>query len=528
MEVSPEPLQSELDTLSKLCGDVVKVGFEYLAVIRSHWESSQLPLPQRREAIEKFAEEMAEEKEEALEQFVRKTEDAMKEERKEEKRRIREKEREERRRKRREERAREKEKEKEEKEKEKDEKEKEKDEMEVEKEKEKEKEMEMKMEMKMETEMEKLQLDKIEHFGSNERIQKERADENDLSDDSLDSNDAVDRSRISNPSFETSPRDQTNHFTDSSTPSNNLIDKDKLHTDIHAFFESYSLLPSDLVNMATELDSILENGHTEHETHRILKEESWQLQGILNRVAFNRNVIQTCAQQLIHRIQSYHNQDVELVMKNYVAKRLIMKGKEASEATVCMSFSFLLAELASRDSLFVNMIMGQLYKECPLIRLEASKLDSLSAEKFEPAMMQHSMMIRLFAGLFVFNPRLFPIEFAWKWVLLFIRLVDCEQFLEAPQNIEAFVETCGFLLQRDEARFTDMLRHIRELTIPNLKDLPSFTSGSIARLKILVSNQHMFTDLYTKNLSSVCSQTIHSLHKSKSSCPVSVSCSVTP
>ena len=73
MEVSPEPLQSELDTLSKLCGDVVKVGFEYLAVIRSRWESSQLPLPQRREAIEKFAEEMAEEKEEALEQFVRKT-----------------------------------------------------------------------------------------------------------------------------------------------------------------------------------------------------------------------------------------------------------------------------------------------------------------------------------------------------------------------------------------------------------------------------------------------------------------------
>ena len=61
MEVSPEPLQSELDTLSKLCGDVVKVGFEYLAVIRSRWESSQLPLPQRREAIEKFAEEMAEE-----------------------------------------------------------------------------------------------------------------------------------------------------------------------------------------------------------------------------------------------------------------------------------------------------------------------------------------------------------------------------------------------------------------------------------------------------------------------------------
>ena len=199
-----------------------------------------------------------------------------------------------------------------------------------------------------------------------------------------------------------------------------------------------------------------------------------------------------------------------------------------SSYRLCMSFSFLLAELASLDSLFVNMIMGQLYKECPLIRLEASNLDSLSAEKFEPAMMQHSMMIRLFAGLFLFNPRLFPIEFAWKWILLFIQLADCEQFLEAPQNIEAFLETCGYLLQKEETKFTNLLRHIRELTIPNLKDLPSFTSGSIARLKILVSNQHTFTDLYTKNLSSVYSQTFHSLHKSISSCPVSVSRSNIP
>ena len=535
VEVCPEPLQSGLDTLSKLCGDVVKVEFEYLAAIRSRWESSQLPLPERKKEMERFAEEMAETKEETLEQFVKKTEDTMREKRKEEKRRTREKEREERRRKRQEEREKEKE-EKEEREKEKEEEEEKKEEREKEKE-EKEKERE-KEEKEIEIEMEKLQLEKLQlekpkldeinSFGSNERIQKERSAEIDSNDDSLDSDDVVDGSRTSIPSFETNPRDQMNHFTHSSTPSNNLIDKNKLKTQIHTFFESYSLLPSDLVNMATELDSILENGHTEHETHRILKEESWQLQGILNRVAFNRNVIQTCAQQLIHRIQSYHNQDVELVMKNYVAKRLIMKGKDASEATVCMSFSFLLAELASLDSLFVNMIMGQLYKECPLIRLEASNLDSLSAEKFEPAMMQHSMMIRLFAGLFLFNPRLFPIEFAWKWILLFIQLADCEQFLEAPQNIEAFLETCGFLLQKEETKFTNLLRHIRELTIPNLKDLPSFTSGSIARLKILVSSQHTFTDLYTKNLSSVYSQTFHSLHKSISSCPVSVSRSNIP
>ena len=109
MEVCPEPLQSGLDTLSKLCGDVVKVEFEYLAAIRSRWESSQLPLPERKKEMERFAEEMAEQKEETLEQFVKKTEDTMREKRKEEKRRTREKEREERRRKRQEEREREKE-----------------------------------------------------------------------------------------------------------------------------------------------------------------------------------------------------------------------------------------------------------------------------------------------------------------------------------------------------------------------------------------------------------------------------------
>ena len=173
-------------------------------------------------------------------------------------------------------------------------------------------------------------------------------------------------------------------------------------------------------------------------------------------------------------------------MKNYVAKRLIIKGKESSESMVCMSFSFLLAELASLDSLFVNMIMGQLYKQCPLIRLETSQLDSLSAEEFESIVMKDSMMIRLFAGLFLFNPRLFPIEFAWKWINLVVQLADCTHFLEASHSLEAFLETCGFVLQKEKPRFSNLLKHINEITIPNLSDLPSFTSGSIARLKILV------------------------------------------
>ena len=327
----------------------------------------------------------------------------------------------------------------------------------------------------------------------------------------MNSNEGVDGSSYANHSFVTSPQTQLNPSIDSPFPSTEPPEATNIQTDIHTFFESYSLLPADLISMATELDSLLEGSSGTQETRRALKEESWRLQGILNRVAFNRTVIQTCAQQLVQHFQSYQNRDVELVMKNYVAKRLIIKGKESSESMVCMSFSFLLAELASLDSLFVNMIMGQLYKQCPLIRLETSQLDSLSAEEFESIVMKDSMMIRLFAGLFLFNPRLFPIEFAWKWINLVVQLADCTHFLEASHSLEAFLETCGFVLQKEKPRFSNLLKHINEITIPNLSDLPSFTSGSIARLKILVSKQYTFADLYLSNLSRVCVYK-HSIH----------------
>ena len=517
MEVSSEPLQSSLDTLSKLCDDVVKVEFRYLAEIRSCWDQSKLPLPERKKEVEAYASKMAEEKEAKLEQFLEEKQKELEEKEKEERRRLRK------------EKRKEMSKQKREEGKEnpsedplgKKKSAKEEGKMEVEQMEEEQKEEEqMEVEQKEEKQKEEEQKNRrkeVKDFGvegvkSSAGIQ--NGDDSGNRNESLNRKELTDKPKSSNPPLETKPHSHSvipsNPSDHSSIPANAEVNKTKLENEIQTFFEFYSLLPSDLVSMATDLDSVFTSNQPSLDTYRILKEESWQLQSILNRVAFQRDVIQTCAQQLIHRIQSYHNPDCEIVMRNYVAKRLIEKGMESTEPTVCMSFSFLLAELASLDPLFVNMIMGQLYKQCPQIRLEVPESGALSAEKFESVMMKHSMVIRLFAGLFLMNSRSFPVEFAWKWIRLFVQLADCTHFLEAPQNLEAFLETCGFLLQRDGARFAKLLKHINEITIPSLSDVPSFTSGSIARLKILVSDGHTFTDLYTHNLSSVCDkQSIH-------------------
>lgn len=262
------------------------------------------------------------------------------------------------------------------------------------------------------------------------------------------------------------------------------------------FFLRYSLLPNDLVSMAKELDSfITDSTKTTPEVYDKLKNESWELRGIINKTAFDQKQIKYLATQLMDRLESYNNEDVKIVMRNYIAKRLVAKGKESREPSVCMSFSFLMAELATRDSLFVNVAMAQLFLQCPLIRFEINPVDDLSDKQFEDMMIHHSMCFSFFAGLFVYNQQEFTVEFAWRWVSSFVQVASHYPFLEFAGTAKSFLEVCGFLLKRDYGQaFDDLMNNISRNVIPRIDNIPARSRGSLTRLQELIKSAFAVPD----------------------------------
>ena len=265
---------------------------------------------------------------------------------------------------------------------------------------------------------------------------------------------------------------------------------------VSPFFLRYSLLPNELVSMARELDSfITDSTKTTPEIYNKLKNESWELQGIINKTAFDQKQINCLASQLMDHLESYGNEDVKIVLRNYIAKRLVAKGKESREPSVCMSFSFLLAELATRDSLFVNVAMAQLFLQCPLIRFEIDSVDDLSDKQFEDTMIHHSMCFAFFAGLFVYNQQEFTVDFAWRWVSLYVQVASRYPFLEFAGTVTSFLEVCGFLLKRSYGQaFDALMDRINSNVIPHIEDIPARSCGSLTRLKQLIKSDFAVPD----------------------------------
>ena len=64
----------------------------------------------------------------------------------------------------------------------------------------------------------------------------------------------------------------------------------------------------------------------EYQTYHALKEEMWKLQHVINTVSLERRKIVECASNISSLCASYHNEDVALLLKNFVVERLFSKG----------------------------------------------------------------------------------------------------------------------------------------------------------------------------------------------------------
>ena len=248
--------------------------------------------------------------------------------------------------------------------------------------------------------------------------------------------------------------------------------------------------PQQLVAAVTSLNALLQDKEAlTDKVYHALKEEMWKLQHVINTVSLERRKIVECASNISSLCASYHNEDVALLLKNFVVERLFSKGEESREIPVALSFAYLLCELASQDALCVSLILGQLFSKCPLLIPDVENEKDLPPVLFEKHMRKYAMLVSMFVGLFLYTPKSnanpFDVNLLWKWFDSFISLYVAKPFVQFSAVVESFLAIGNAILaKKDRPRLQKLLQRLQTDIMPSLESIPSMTSGSIMRLSL--------------------------------------------
>lgn len=248
--------------------------------------------------------------------------------------------------------------------------------------------------------------------------------------------------------------------------------------------------PQQLVAAVTSLNALLQDKEAlTDKVYHALKEEMWKLQHVINTVSLERRKIVECASNISSLCASYHNEDVALLLKNFVVERLFSKGEESREIPVALSFAYLLCELASQDALCVSLILGQLFSKCPLLIPDVENEKDLPPVLFEKHMRKYAMLVSMFVGLFLYTPKSnanpFDVNLLWKWFDSFMSLYVAKPFVQFSAVVESFLAIGNAILaKKDRPRLQKLLQRLQTDIMPSLESIPSMTSGSIMRLSL--------------------------------------------
>ena len=248
--------------------------------------------------------------------------------------------------------------------------------------------------------------------------------------------------------------------------------------------------PQQLVAAVTSLNALLQDKEAlTDKVYHALKEEMWKLQHVINTVSLERRKIVECASNISSLCASYHNEDVALLLKNFVVERLFSKGEESREIPVALSFAYLLCELASQDALCVSLILGQLFSKCPLLIPDVENEKDLPPVLFEKHMRKYAMLVSMFVGLFLYTPKSnanpFDVNLLWKWFDSFMSLYVAKPFVQFSAVVDSFLAIGNAILaKKDRPRLQKLLQRLQTDIMPSLESIPSMTSGSIMRLSL--------------------------------------------
>lgn len=248
-----------------------------------------------------------------------------------------------------------------------------------------------------------------------------------------------------------------------------------------------SIPPSSLIRA---VDELLEAGGSKEvlgEYYGDVRELIWKLKGILNKVTGGESASLE-AQSILDVLNHCSCQEVQAILRAEVTNNLIRKAAETSARSVCTDITSVLGELATRDSHFVSMIFGLLYRQCPLLIPEMPEQSSLSDRAFEDKMKNYSMLVVLFCSLCSYrsskgtNP--FNLSYIWYWINELNELALKQTLLEYSGMVEPLFSSLGGVLsQKYPKSFRELLQFTKNSILPKLQRIPGKTAGQIYRLE---------------------------------------------
>ena len=250
--------------------------------------------------------------------------------------------------------------------------------------------------------------------------------------------------------------------------------------------------PEELLRMYQEFYLLLNDVRVSDSTRDLLKKESREFVVILNTVSMHKQQIADCCQSVLSRLRTIDNKKVQSYMIYFITANLIQKGKDSREYSVCLSYSYLLHELASYEPRFTVMTVAGLYYECPFLIPELPKKPSVLDDKqFDEEITFIQRFVALFAGLFLYIPMngkiAFPIAFAWTWLEKIMEQQKKRKSVEFSGVLFTFLEIMNIKLNRDNSeKMKNTVVTLANEILPLLEKIPGKTYGSVLRLEALL------------------------------------------
>ena len=231
--------------------------------------------------------------------------------------------------------------------------------------------------------------------------------------------------------------------------------------------------------LAASADQTLLGSHYED-----VRELLWGLKGTLNKTTGGKTTHRDAC-SLIEMI-SCPNDKVKAILRAQVADQLVHRGCETRETEVCEAMAAVLAELMTLDRAFVPIIVGALYRSCPLLIPEVPSQTEETDREFEERTNRYRMSVLLYCSMCRGSADgTKPCDLRWIWYLLesINRIASKQVFLEYPGFMEPLLSCAGSeLKQVYPESFGKQLSLMKSEILPRLERINGKTTEQIARL----------------------------------------------
>lgn len=217
-----------------------------------------------------------------------------------------------------------------------------------------------------------------------------------------------------------------------------------------------------------------------------VRELLWALKGTLNKTTGGKTADQD-ARSLAEMV-SCPCGEVKAILRAQIAEQLVHWGCETRETEVCEGMADVLAELMALDHAFIPIVMGVLYRSCPLLIPEVPQQGEETDREFEERTSKYRMSVLLYCSMCKHSTTggRNPCDLRWVWYLLesINEVASNQVFLEYSGFMEPLLSCAGLELKRAYPdSFGKQMALMKTEILPKLERINGKTTGQIARLE---------------------------------------------